>query len=63
LTLATSLLVDDGTRAEVTDIRYGFYRFPAGRGQGVAIGWRSGASSRLLFRKGSDILDRLPGER
>jgi hypothetical protein len=29
----------------------------------VAIGWRSGASSRLLLRKGSDILDRLPGER
>jgi hypothetical protein len=50
-------------RAEVTDIRYGFYRFPAGRGQGVAIGWRSGASSGPLFRKGSDILDRLPGER
>jgi hypothetical protein len=43
-------------RAEVTDVRHG-RSFPEGRGHGVAIGWRSGSSSGLLFRKASDILD------
>jgi hypothetical protein len=53
------LLLDDRTRAEVTDIRDGFYRFAAGRELGVAIGWKSGTSSGMLFRRAGDILHRL----
>jgi hypothetical protein len=33
--------------------------FPEGRGHAAAIGWRSGTSSALLFRKANDILDRM----
>jgi hypothetical protein len=53
------LLLDGEMRAEVTDIRYGYYWFPAGRQQGVSIGWKSGTSSGLLFRKASDSLHRI----
>lgn len=44
------LALDDGTRAQVTDVRFGFYYVPEGRGQGVAIGWKAGTSSGLLLR-------------
>jgi hypothetical protein len=54
------LLLDDYTCAEVTDNSQCFYWFPDGHGPGVAIGWRSGNSSGLLFRKASDTLHRLP---
>ena len=53
------VLLVDGTRAGVTDLCHGWYWLPEGRGQGIAIGWRSGRSSGLLFRKASDILNRL----
>ena len=53
------LLLDDGTHAKVTDLCHGWYWFPEGRGQGIAIGWRSGRSSGLLFRRASDSLSRL----
>ncbi len=53
------LLLDDGTRAEVTDLGEGYYHFPGGRQLGVALGWRAGTSSGMLFRKASDILLRL----
>ncbi len=48
-------------RAEVTDVRHGLSSFPEGRGHGMGIGWRSGTSSVLQFRKASDILDRVAG--
>jgi hypothetical protein len=58
------LLLNDGIRAEVTDVRHGCYWFADGRGQGVAIGWRSGGrTSGLLFRRTSDLLTRLAASR
>jgi hypothetical protein len=58
------LVLDDGTRAVVTDIRHGEFPLESGRGQGVAIGWRSpsGRSSGVLFRLGTDVLTRVEGE-
>jgi len=56
------LLLDSGIQAEVTDVRDGFYRFPSGREMGVAIGWKLGTSSGLLFRRASDMLQRLAGQ-
>jgi hypothetical protein len=53
------LQLEDGTRAEVTDVRYGYYWLPGGRQQGVSIGWKLGNSSGLLFRKASDTVKRL----
>jgi hypothetical protein len=54
------LLLDDGTIAEVADVRIGIYHFPEGRAQGVAIGWKSGRrASGLLFRRASDLLNRV----
>ena len=56
------LLLDDGTRAEVTDIAFGYYWLAGGHEQGVALGWRSGSSSGLLFRRAADIVRRVAGE-
>jgi hypothetical protein len=56
------LLLDDGTRAVITDLGEGYYHLPGGRALGVALGWRSGTSSGLLFRKAGDILLRVAGE-
>jgi hypothetical protein len=51
------IVLDDGTCAEVTDIQHGDFWLNTGRhGQGVAIGWRSGSSSGMMFRPGSDTL-------
>jgi len=56
------ILLDDGRTAEVTDVRTGDYYFAQGRGQGVALGWKSGSTtSGMMFRRGADILQRLPG--
>jgi hypothetical protein len=56
------LLLDDGTHAEVTDTAFGFYWLADGHEPGVAIGWRSGSSSGLMFRRAADILLRAAGE-
>ncbi len=51
------IVLDDGTCAEVTDIRHGDYWLNTGRhGPGVAISWRSGSSSGMMFRLSSDTL-------
>jgi len=53
-------LLIGGLPAEVTDVRAGFWWFPSGhRDYGVAIGWKAGSSSGLLFRKAGDILPRV----
>jgi hypothetical protein len=55
-----ALLLDDGTRAEVTDIRTGDFWLNTGRhGPGVALGWRAGSSSGVMFRDGSDVVRRV----
>ena len=55
------LILDDGTVAEVDDIRHGWYRFPEGHEPGVALGWKAvqGPTSGLMFRKGSDLVHRV----
>src|SRR5260221_1800626 len=56
--------LDDGTVAEVTDVRRGDFWLNTGRhGPGVAIGWRSGSSSGVMFRRGADLLQRAGGAR
>ena len=53
------VLLDDGTPAAVTDVTHGLYWFPDGREHGVAIGWRTSASSSgVLFRKPNALLSR-----
>ena len=54
-------LLYDGRVVEVTDIRLGFYRFAGteGRLPGTSIGWKAGSSSGLLFRRASDLLQRI----
>jgi len=52
------LVLGDGTRAEITDIRHGVYWLAPGREPGIALGWRSGTSSGLLFRRAADIVHR-----
>ncbi len=54
------VLLDDGTRAEITDIRSGDYWLATGdHGAGVALGWQSGSSSGVMFRSGDDVLQRI----
>jgi len=54
------LILGDGARAEVTDLRRGDYWLNSGRhGPGVAIGWRSGSASGVMFREASEVLLRL----
>ena len=55
-------LLYDGHVAEVTDTRLGFYRFPEGRLPGVSIGWKAGSSSGLLFRRASEMLQRITSQ-
>lgn len=58
--LIGDVLIIDGTEAEVTDIRQGDYWLATGKhGPGVAIGWRSGSSSGVMFRSADDTLQRL----
>jgi hypothetical protein len=55
-----TLLLDDGVRAEVTDLREGFYRMPpGGRHLGIALGWKCGTASGVLFRRADDLLLRV----
>jgi len=55
------LLLDDGSRAEVTDVRHGYFWMNTGQhGPGVAIGWRALATaSGVLLRHGSDVFRRI----
>lgn len=53
------LLLRDGTQTEVTDVRLGFYYLSDGRGQGLAIGWKSGNASGVTFRRATETLRRL----
>ena len=55
-------LLYDGRIVEVTDTRLGFYRFSEGRLPGVSVGWKAGSSSGLLFRKASDLLERVKSQ-
>lgn len=50
------LVLKDSTEAEVTDIHPGFYWFAAGRGLGMAIDWRAGSVSGVMFRRISDLI-------
>ncbi len=54
------IIIDDGTRAAITDIRRGDFWLTTGQhGPGVAIGWQSGSSSGVMFRRVTDLLDRV----
>lgn len=55
-------LLYDGRIVEVTDIRLGYYRFPEGRMPGVSVGWKAGSASGLLFRRASDLLERVASQ-
>jgi hypothetical protein len=55
-------LVYDSRVIEISDINYGLYYFRDGREQGLAIGWKAGSSSGLLFRHGSDLLQRVTSQ-
>ena len=57
-------LVYDNRVIEVTDFAAGYYWFPPpdGHSPGVAIGWKAGNSSGLLFRKSSDLMERVQGQ-
>jgi hypothetical protein len=58
--MAGDVLIIDGTRAEVTDVRTGDYWLNTGHhGPGVALGWRSGTSSGVMFRAADDVLSRV----
>ena len=50
------VLLDDGTTAAVTDVRAGEFWMRAGCASGVAIGWRSGTASGVLFREPAEAL-------
>ena len=51
---------DDGTEAEITDVRSGDYWLAAGdHGPGVAISWQSGSSSGVMFRAAGDVMQRI----
>ncbi len=60
--IGDKLLLDSGIAAEVDFLRDGFYTFPDGHQQGVSIGWRAGSSTGLLFRRATDVLQRLTGD-
>jgi hypothetical protein len=55
------LLFGDGTRAEITDIRHGFYWLETGHEPGIALGWRAGSSTGLMFRRAAEVLYRVAG--
>jgi len=56
------LLLDDGSAATVTDVRGGQFWMPAGRADGVAIGWKAGTALGVLLRQAGQTLHRLPAE-
>jgi hypothetical protein len=54
------IVLIDGIRAEITDIRHGDYWLLSGdHGRGVALGWYGASASGVMFRAGSDLLDRI----
>jgi hypothetical protein len=55
-------LVYDGRVIEISDIHSGLYYLRDGREQGLAIGWKAGNSSGLLFRHASDLLQRVASQ-
>jgi hypothetical protein len=55
-------LVYDGRVVEISDVNRGFYYLRDGREQGLAIGWKAGNSSGLLFRHASDLLQRVTSQ-
>ena len=55
-------LVYDGRVIEISDIHHGLYYLRDAREQGLAIGWKAGNSSGLLFRHGSDLLQRVASQ-
>jgi hypothetical protein len=56
------VVFDDGTEAEITDTRTGDYWLNDGtHAPGVALGWKSGTSSGVMFRQADDVLVRLTG--
>lgn len=61
LVKAGDIIAVDGEAVTVTDTAYGWWWFPAGRDQGIAIGWRArgGTARGVLFRRWPDYLVRL----
>ncbi len=58
--MAGDTVLIDGTEAEITDVRHGDYWLTTGQhGPGVALGWRCGSSSGIMFRRADDTLDRI----
>jgi hypothetical protein len=55
-------LLYDAAVVTVTDIRDGLFWLETGHEPGIALGWRSGSASGLIFRKASDLLDRVAGQ-
>ena len=51
----------DGTEAEVTDIRHGWYHYDDDSGPGVALGWHAlrGSASGVAFRRVDDEILRV----
>ena len=57
------VLLDDGTLAVIDSVRFGSYWLDSGRQEpAVALGWQAGTSSGVMFRRCSDILQRVGGQ-
>ncbi len=52
-------LLHDAAVVTVTDIRDGFFWLETGHEPGIALGWRSGSASGLIFRKAGDLIERV----
>ena len=52
-------LLYDAAVVTVTDIRDGFFWLETGHEPGIALGWRSGSASGLIFRKATDLMERV----
>ena len=52
-------LLYDAAVVTVTDIRDGFFWLETGQEPGIALGWRSGSASGLIFRKATDLMERV----
>jgi hypothetical protein len=57
---AGDILIQDGRQIEITAVpRPGVYWFGAGRREGLAIDWRAGTASGILFRRGDETVRRV----
>ena len=56
------IVLDDFSRAQITDVRHGVFWLDDGHNPGVALGWRSlaGNASGVLFCRADDMLARTP---